>query len=122
MADRIPPEIQKAISQVAAGLMDANPLPSNLMSIMEQVLMYIGTVLGVVTSFVFKDGFNKFDPTGLSWSTFLAACLISIVIIPAVFAKVQVDSKVPFVVRFGLCVQNGVFWQVLMNAAGNSGA
>lgn len=82
--------------------------------------MYLGTLLGVLITFVFKDGLKEFDPSKLSWATFLAACLISLVIIPSVFAKVQVDSKVPFVVRFGLCVQNGVFWQVLFDAAGKS--
>jgi len=42
------------------------------------------------------------------------------VIIPVVFEKLSVRPDAPFIVRFGLFVQNGVFWQVIIGSIGKT--
>ena len=39
-------------------------------------------------------------------------------IIPVVFRKLRVQADTPLVVRVGIFVQNGVFWQTLLSAIG----
>lgn len=80
------------------------------MSPAEQFLMYFGVVLGVYFSGLIRGQESK--------TTLLLSALIGLVIIPIAFEKLSVNPKAPLLVRFGLFVQNGVFWDVLFGAIG----
>ncbi len=78
------------------------------LSIADQLLMYCGVLMGVYFSGVIRG--QDFRPT------LLLAALVSLIIIPIVFEKLNINPNAPLIVRFGLFVQNGVFWDVLLQA------
>ncbi len=80
------------------------------LSIADQLLMYFGVLLGVYFSGVIRG--QDFRP-----SLFLAS-IVALVIIPAAFEKLNINPTAPLIVRFGLFVQNGVFWDVFLQAIG----
>jgi hypothetical protein len=80
------------------------------LSIADQLLMYFGVLLGVYFSGVIRD--QDFRPT-----LFLAS-VVALIIIPAAFEKLNINPTAPLIVRFGLFVQNGVFWDVFLQAIG----
>jgi hypothetical protein len=78
----------------------------------EQLIMYAGLVLGVVaSSAVLNGGTSKF---AVNWHQVLWACLIGLILMPTVFRKLTVTPDSPFIVRLGFFVQNGVFWQTVL--------
>lgn len=77
-------------------------------SIAEQLLMYVGVLLGVYCSGMIRG--QEVQPT------LLLAALIALIIVPISFEKLSVNPRAPLLVRFGLFVQNGVFWDVLLEA------
>lgn len=81
------------------------------LSIADQLVMYFGVLLGVYFSGLIRG--QDFKPT------LLLASLLALVIIPVVFEKLNVNPTAPLLVRFGLFVQNGVFWDVLLQAIGS---
>ena len=83
--------------------------------------MYFGTVVGVVFSSAVL-GANAGKAVSLSFNipTVVLALVIAFVIIPVAFEKLNVKPDAPFVARFGLFVQHGVFWHVLCGAVGKS--
>ena len=86
----------------------------------EQILLYIGTVIGVIFSSVimeFKSG-NAVSLAGFNITTLLISAVIALFIIPVVYEKLKVMPDTPILVRFGLFVQQGVFWQVAFSAIG----
>ena len=81
----------------------------------EQAVMYLGVVVGILFSSVadqFKNG--QALHFHFSWSVLAASMFIALIIIPLVFEKLKVQADSPFIVRLGLFVQNGVFWQVVI--------
>ena len=40
--------------------------------------------------------------------------------IPVVYEKLQLNPGVPFVVQFGLFVQTGVFWHIIIGTIGSA--
>ena len=77
--------------------------------------MYLGVLVGVLGS----TAVQQFKAGGevafrVSWGMLAVAALVALVLIPLVFEKLKVDPHAPFLVRLGLFVQNGVFWQVVM--------
>ena len=98
-----------------------HPLPAETrwrpMSMWDQISMYFGVLLGVV----FSSAVQQFKPSGavnlnVTLGTLLVAALVALVIIPVVFEKLSVRPDAPFIVRFGLFVQSGVFWQVMISS------
>jgi hypothetical protein len=81
------------------------------MSLFEQVAMYLGLVLGVVFSAELRGTRSPTTP--------VLAALTALVIAPVAFEKLKVAPESPFIVRFGLFVQNGVFWDILFEAIGS---
>ncbi len=81
------------------------------LSIADQLLMYFGVLMGVYFSGVIRG--QDFRPT------LLLAAVVSLIIIPIVFEKLNINPNAPLIVRFGLFVQNGVFWDVLLQAIGS---
>ncbi len=90
-------------------------------SIWEQILMYLGIVVGVLFSSAvsqFKAGESislKF-PAGM----IVVSLVVAFVILPAAFEKLSVKLDAPLLVRVGLFVQHGVFWNVLFAAVGKA--
>ena len=86
----------------------------------EQILLYVGTVIGVLFSSVIME-FNSGNPVslaGFNITTLLISAVIALFIIPVVYEKLKVMPDTPILVRFGLFVQQGVFWQVAFSAIG----
>ena len=82
------------------------------MSLGEQFVMYSGILLGVMFS-------EKVRGSG-SEITFLTAAIAALVITPYTFEKLGINPNSPFLVRFSLCVQQGVFWDALFSVIGKS--
>lgn len=80
------------------------------LSIVDQILMYFGILLGIYFSSLIRGQQSQL-------SLWIAA-LVALIIIPVVFEKLNVDPQAPFIVRFGLFVQNGVFWDVIFESLG----
>jgi hypothetical protein len=80
------------------------------LSILEQVMMYCGVLLGVYFSGMIRG--QDFRPT------LLLAAILALLIVPIAFEKLRINPGSPLLVRFGLFVQNGVFWDVMLQAIG----
>jgi hypothetical protein len=89
------------------------------LSVTRQLLMYLGTFIGVLLSTAvahFRTG--NIDLT-ITVGEVLVSALIALVIIPLVYEKLNLNPGAPFIVQFGLFVQNGVFWHVLIDSIGS---
>jgi hypothetical protein len=89
-------------------------------SLVHQLLMYLGAFIGVLLSTAvthFRSG--NLDLT-IPLGEVLVSAVIALVIIPLVYEKLMLNPKAPFVVQFGLFVQNGVFWHVLIDSIGSA--
>lgn len=89
-----------------------------VLSVTEQLFMYAGTVIGVI----FSSGVTQFGRTAnpfasIGWRTVLLSAIVSLIVIPRIYEKLKVQPNTPFLIRFGLFVQHGVFWNVLFDAA-----
>jgi hypothetical protein len=92
----------------------------NLLSVARQAAMYVGTFIGVLLSTAvthFQAG--NTDLTLTVYEVVLSA-VVAFVIIPVVYEKLQLNPGVPFVVQFGLFVQNGVFWHIIIETLGSA--
>ncbi len=101
--DRRPPQLStywKMLTQAEA----------EQLSIVEQGLMYCGVLLGVYFSGLIRG--QDFRPT------LLLAAILALLIVPFTFEKLSVNPNAPLLVRFGLFVQNGVFWDVILQGIG----
>jgi hypothetical protein len=88
-------------------------------SVTRQLLMYAGVFIGVLLSTAvthFRSG--NLDLT-MTASEIILSAVIALVIIPVVYEKLNLDPGAPFIVQFGLFVQNGVFWHVLIDSIGS---
>ena len=92
----------------------------SVMSLMHQLLMYLGTFLGVLLSTAVNHFINaeNFELTATLGGVVVSAA-IALVIIPLVYEKLMLNPKAPLIVQFGLFVQNGVFWHVLIDSIGS---
>ncbi|MEM9218424.1 MAG: hypothetical protein AAGD25_29295 [Cyanobacteria bacterium P01_F01_bin.150] len=80
------------------------------MSPADQLAMYIGLVIGVLLSAHLR---------GTRESTVVFACAVALVIAPISYEKLKVAPESPFIAKFGLFVQSGVFWDILFEAIGS---
>jgi hypothetical protein len=88
------------------------------LSIVRQVLMYLGAFLGVLLSSAimqFRSG--SIDPT-ISIPKVILSAAVAFVIIPVVYEKLNLNPDAPFIVQFAIFVQNGVFWHMLIDSIG----
>jgi hypothetical protein len=117
--------VQKGLKN-NGGILDKNPMTdlsnntkSPMLSLPHQLLMYIGTFLGIVFSTVicqFRSGsVNLKFPI----SEIILSAVIAVVIIPLVYEKLMLNPRAPLIVQFGIFVQNGVFWHVLIDSIGS---
>ncbi|MBN1348261.1 hypothetical protein JXJ21_02530 [candidate division KSB1 bacterium] len=92
------------------------PLASIRMSTLHQVLMYVGVLFGILAS-SFVRNFPEIEKafSDFNLGKLVVSCVIALIIIPLIYQKLNVNPRAPFIVQFGLFVQNGVFWDVLLN-------
>ena len=92
-----------------------------VMSLMHQLLMYLGTFLGVLLSTAVNHFINveSFELT-VTFGEVVVSAAIAFVIIPLVYEKLMLNPKAPLIVQFGIFVQNGVFWHVLIDSIGSA--
>ena len=96
-----------------------NPAEPARLSVGYQVLKYVGTFIGVLLSTAvthFRSG--NADMTFTLGEVVISA-VIALVIIPVVYEKLNLNPEAPFIVQFGIFVQNGVFWHVLIDSIGS---
>lgn len=89
------------------------------MSLWEQAVIYLGIVAGVLFSSTAMQ--MKSDTPiniNISASSILVSLIIAFVILPAAYEKLDVNPASPLLIRIGLAVQHGVFWQVLFGSIG----
>jgi hypothetical protein len=113
------PESGAHLEWDSAILEDIEEIPGYL-TLVNQGLMYCGTFLGVLLSSAvshFRSG--SVDIT-LTLGEVTASAVVAFVIIPLVYEKLSLNPKAPFIVQFGLFVQNGVFWHVLIDSIGRA--
>lgn len=122
-------DLNKRIARITSGLKYKNAVnaantkkPIRLsaqMPLYEQLFLYLGTVIGVLFSAAltqFRAG--RIDNLNISVTTIAVSCVVTLFIIPPTFEKLNVNPDAPFLVRFGLFVQNGVFWEVIFDSVG----
>lgn len=107
--------------ETAAAILSPHPTQPQLkkMPFAEQLLMYIGILIGVVFSSAvqqFKSGSTI--NLNITIGSLLVAAIVALAIMPLIFEKLNVRPDAPLLVRFGLFVQNGVFWHVLFGSIG----
>ncbi len=94
--------------------------PANATSVglAQQQLLYLVVVLGVVLSEAVA-----MDRTGgpirieLSRPWLLVACLVALVVFPAVWREIGSMAETSVLVQMGMAAQGGVFWGVVMAGA-----
>lgn len=89
------------------------------LTVWDQITMYVGTLIGILFGPAvaqFKNG--TFGSFNFTLPLLVLAAIIALGLMPKVYEKISVQPSVPFIVRLGLFVQHGVFWQVLFDAVG----
>ena len=94
--------------------------PSSI-SLIHQLFMYLGTFIGVLLSTAVNHFVNaeNFELTVTLGEVVLSA-VVALIIIPLVYEKLMLNPKAPLIVQFGIFVQNGVFWHVLIESIGSA--
>ena len=113
------PESGTHLEWDSTALKNIEEIPGHI-ALVHQILMYCGTFLGVLLSSAvahFRSG--NVDMT-ITLGEVTASAVIAFVIIPRVYEKLSLNPKAPFIVQFGLFVQNGVFWHVLIDSIGSA--
>jgi hypothetical protein len=88
------------------------------LTVLRQVLMYLGAFVGVLLSSAimqFRSG--QTDPA-ISIPKVILSAVVAFVIIPVVYEKLNLNPDAPFIVQFAVFVQNGVFWHMLIDSIG----
>ena len=108
---------QRGLRSKAVELGPPAPEPAGRMSAKSQICLYFGIFIGVLLSSAI-DQYKIQGTVNFNFSP--GVCLISgvvaLILVPLVYEKLRVDPASPFIVQLGLFVQQGVFWQVLMDA------
>jgi polyferredoxin len=88
------------------------------LSPLEQVLLYLVVVAGVVLSEAVAMA-RSGSPVRvrLSRAWLAVACLIALVVFPAVWREIGAMHEATLLVQMGMAAQGGVFWGVVMAGA-----
>ena len=89
-------------------------------TVVNQVLMYIGTFMGVLLSTAVTHFRSGITDLTITLGEVVVSAVIAFIIVPLVYEKLIVNPKAPFIVQFGLFVQNGVFWHILIDSMGST--
>jgi len=84
----------------------------------QQLLLYAVVVMGVLLSEAVAMA-RRGSPirVELSWPWVAVACMVALVVFPAVWRDLGVTGGTTLLVQMGLAAQGGVFWGVLMAGA-----
>lgn len=88
------------------------------LSLLEQVLLYLVVVVGVVLSeavAMARSGAPIRVELSRAWLG--VACLIALVVFPAVWREIGSMHEASLLVQMGMAAQGGVFWGVIMAGA-----
>ena len=88
------------------------------MSLGNQLVMYFGTFLGVLLSTGISHLRSGNTGLTITLGEVVLSAIIALSIMPLVYEKLMLHPKAPLIVQFGLFVQNGVFWNVLICSVG----
>lgn len=96
------------------------PKPIRQIPLIEQLFLYLGTVIGVILSpvlvnYIAGKGFD-FQLSNFSIITIIISFIIALLIIPFAYKTLSIDPNAPFIVRFGIFFQSGVFWHNVIGA------
>ena len=101
----------------ASGL-PVDPAAVNEMSLPHQVLLYLVVLFGVVMSeavaMARAGGAVRIE---LDRPWLLVACLIALVVFPAVWREIGTLAEAGLLVQSGIAAQGGVFWGVVLAGA-----
>ncbi len=88
------------------------------MPLPQQLLLYLVVVVGVVFSEAVAMA-RRGEPVSieLSPSWLLVACLVALVVFPAVWREIGAMDQASTLAQMGLAAQGGVFWGVVMAGA-----
>ena len=94
------------------------PASGDQIPLAQQVLLYALVVVGVLLSeavaMARRGGPIRVE---LSWPWVAIACLVALVVFPAVWRDIGAMADASVIVQMGLAAQGGVFWGVLMAGA-----
>ena len=90
------------------------------LAIWEQVVFYVGTVIGVFfSSSIMQFQAGKTVTLTITVTTVVLAAIVGLILMPFIEKKgIKEDS--PFIVQLGLFVQTGVFWSVIFTLIGKA--
>jgi len=103
---------------LGAGGTALGPASEADMPLLQQLLLYATVVAGVLLSEAVAMA-RRGRPISLELSRpwVLTACIIALVVFPAVWHEVGVMTETSLFVQLGLAAQGGVFWGVLLAGA-----
>ncbi len=85
----------------------------------EQILLYMGMLIGVILSSVVTEYMSgNAVELKTSISVLIISAVIALVVIPKAFEYLKFTPDMPLIGRLGLFVQYGVFWNVLLGSIG----
>ena len=97
---------------------DLGPAVSEQVSLVQQFLLYLVVVLGVVLSeavaMARTGGPMRIE---LSRPWLLVACVVALVVFPTVWREIGAMTETSLIVQMGMAAQGGVFWGVVMAGA-----
>lgn len=98
---------------------EAAPKREGRLSGNQQLLMYFGLLIGVLFSAAINQ-LKKGEAANLNMdpATIIISAVIALMLVPMVYKNLNIDPKAPFIVQFGLFVQNGVFWNIIVDSLG----
>ena len=110
-------DLDGSVASVGPGTI-LGPASADEIPITQQVLLYAIVVVGVLlaesVAMARRGGPVSVD---LTWPWVAVACVIALVVFPAVWREIGVMSDASPIVQMGLAVQGGVFWGVLVAGA-----
>jgi len=88
------------------------------MPLVQQVLLYLVVVAGVILSEAVAMA-RSGGPISIELSRpwLLVACLVALVVFPAVWREIGAMGEAGLLVQMGMAAQGGVFWGVVMAGA-----
>ena len=103
---------------LSGGAGPIGPAAATEMPLLQQLLLYLVVVLGVLLSDAVAMA-RSGGPIGIELSRpwVVVACLIALVVFPAVWRDIGSMAEASLMVQLGLAAQGGVFWGVIVAGA-----
>ncbi|MEX1296080.1 MAG: hypothetical protein AB1Z67_07905 [Candidatus Limnocylindrales bacterium] len=103
---------------LSAGSSDFVPAASQPIGLVQQVLLYLVVVLGVIVSeavAMARSGGPVRIELNRPW--LVVACVVALVVFPAVWHELGAMAEAGLLVQMGIAAQGGVFWGVVVAGA-----